>query len=103
MQAELEKLRNELDEIDSLLVQTLGKRFEICRSIAAVKQEKAIPMMQSDRIRIVMQRTQEMAKDCGMRPEFIRTIYETIISESCRIETKIMSGGGEEVRAHENI
>lgn len=86
----LEQMRHDLDEIDSLLVSTLGKRFQICRAIAKVKQQTAIPMMQSDRVRVVHQRVAALAESNEIATPFISNLYELIIGEACRIEQQIM-------------
>jgi 4-amino-4-deoxychorismate mutase len=88
---ELKQLRSKLDEIDNVLVQTLGLRFQICRRIARLKQDASIPMMQMDRIKFVMEHAEALAVQHDVRPEFIRKAYELIINESCCLESEIMA------------
>jgi chorismate mutase-like protein len=93
MTSNLQVLRQQLDDVDAQLVELLGRRFQICRRIAAVKQEQAIPMMQTDRIALVKQRTATLAAAHGVSEQFIGRLYDLIIGEACRLEDQIMTRG----------
>lgn len=86
----LAALRRELDDIDALIVATLGKRFAICRRIAQLKRTEAVPMMQYGRIQFVKDRVAAMAAAHEVDGDFISRLYDLVISESCRIETLVM-------------
>jgi chorismate mutase-like protein len=88
--ATIEELRRRLDDIDSVLIDVLGERFGVCREIAQIKQQQAIPMMQPGRILLVKQRAAELAARHGIPEEFVDSLYELIIAEACRIEQHII-------------
>jgi chorismate mutase len=90
MELTIDRLRQDLDDIDAQLVEVVGRRFGVCREIARVKQDQAIPMMQTDRIRFVKQRTAALAAKHGVAVEFVERLYDLIIDEACRIETDII-------------
>jgi 4-amino-4-deoxychorismate mutase len=90
MRPGLETLRAELDRVDSKLVETLGRRFQICCEIARVKQAEQIPMMQTDRISLVKKRAAEIGQGLGIREDFIEKLYDLVIGEACRLEQEII-------------
>jgi chorismate mutase len=91
MHAELEALRRELDDIDAQMIAVLGRRFDLCRRIARVKQDQSIPMMQIDRIAAVKRRATELAEPHAMSAAFVDRVYDAIIDEACRIERDLMA------------
>lgn len=88
----LGELRRRLDTIDMHLLKTLDDRFSCCRLIAEVKRDNNIPMMQPDRVGIVVQRARRYAEDHDLNPEFVAGLYESIIAETCRVEDRIITG-----------
>jgi prephenate dehydrogenase len=89
--ASLEDFRRELDELDTLLLQLLGNRLDICREVATFKRSNGIPMMQQARVESVKQRAAERGLAHGLDPAFTTRIYEAIIAEACRVEDAIIA------------
>ena len=88
----LSELRNEIDALDAQIIQSLGRRFEICRRVARLKKDQSIPMMQPGRVEAVKKRCMEMGIENGLDPTFVNEIYSLIIGESCVVETGIIEG-----------
>lgn len=88
----LAELRTELDDIDRALLQALRDRLQCCIRIAEYKREHEIPMMQPQRVELVLQRAEDYAVDHRMDPGFIRSLYELIIDQTCRVEDAIIGG-----------
>lgn len=86
----LELLRNELDDIDGMLLESLRKRLECCVRIGAHKKVHAIPMMQPHRIGFVQQRAADFAAASGVNPSFLHALYVLIIAETCRLEDEVI-------------
>ena len=86
----LENFRREIDILDSRLVETLGKRLDICRQIAHLKKEQFIPMMQHGRLEDVRRHCAELCTEHGVSNDLVEAIYRLIISESCQIENEII-------------
>ncbi|QQE48168.1 chorismate mutase family protein [Micrococcus luteus] len=82
--------RDELDALDAQLLDILRRRIECCASIAHLKREHDIPMMQPGRVGVVHQRAEAFAKEHGINAEFLRSLYEVIITETCRVESLII-------------
>jgi len=97
--ASLEDFRREIDELDAVLLQLLGRRLDICREVAKFKRTNAIPMMQHGRVEAVKRRAAERGRDHGLDAAFTTRIYETIIDEACRIEDTIIDAPASNPRA----
>lgn len=89
--ADLSSLRAELDEIDRQLLNIVRERLSCCMRIASYKRESGVPMMQPTRIDLVQERTRDYAHAHQMSPEFLRSLYAVLISESCRVEDAIIN------------
>lgn len=94
MQEGLEKLRSDLDKIDEKLLNTLKARIDCCIQIGLYKRDNNIPMMQLDRINYVQERAARYAVENGISTDFLRQLYELIISETCRVEDIVIKEGG---------
>ena len=82
--------RNELDALDVQLLDVLRRRIECCVSIAELKREHDIPMMQPGRVGVVHQRAEAFGREHGINTDFLRSLYEVIITETCRVEDLII-------------
>jgi chorismate mutase-like protein len=88
---ELEGLRREIDALDDVIVTTLARRLQVCAEVAGHKAREGIPVMQPDRVRLVMERSARLAESCGISPELIVQIYGLIIDAACRLEDRIIA------------
>lgn len=86
----LEDFRKQIDRIDAVLIEAVGKRLGICNQVAHFKREHGIPMMQPGRVEHVKERMAEIGKTHGLRPEFVRELYGLIIGEACKLEDEII-------------
>ncbi len=86
--------RDELDTLDAQLLDVLRRRIECCVSIAVLKREHDIPMMQPGRVGVVHQRAEAFGREHGISTDFLRNLYEVIITETCRVEDLIIDETG---------
>ena len=86
----LQQLRDELDGLDRTLLETLRRRLDCCCRIGLHKRDHAIPMMQPHRIGVVQERAAIFANEHGVSPVFLHSLYELIITETCRLEDEIL-------------
>jgi chorismate mutase len=86
----LEDYRSTLDAIDLELLDSIHRRLDIVSAIAHFKREHSIPMMQPTRIGIVTERAVEYGLANGISVEYLKSLYELIIEESCRLEDLII-------------
>jgi len=87
---QLSQFRQEIDDLDTQIIEALGKRFEVCKQVAHFKKATNIPMMQPGRVEEVKRRRQELGLQHSINADFMLNLYSLIIQESCRIEDEII-------------
>ncbi len=90
----LEDLRAKLDAIDARLLEQLRDRINCCLEIADHKREHGVPMMQPQRIAVVQERAARYGAENGIDGDFLRRLYDVIITETCRVEDLAMADPG---------
>lgn len=86
----LSERRGELDELDKQLLNILRRRIDCCVRIAECKREHGVAMMQPGRVGAVHQRAEAFGREHGISTDFLRALYEVIITETCRVEDLII-------------
>ncbi|QCQ91126.1 chorismate mutase family protein [Rhodococcus sp. SGAir0479] len=97
-QPDLRDLRAELDAIDARLLEDIRARIDVCVRIADVKRRQGIPMMQPHRVGLVQDRAERYARENGLSPDFLRRLYEVMITETCRVEDAVIGSDGHPTR-----
>jgi 4-amino-4-deoxychorismate mutase len=95
----LQPFRERLDALDDQIVTLLGERFEVCREIAAYKQQHDVPMMQPDRVEEVRERYKQRAAAAELPADFIASFFEGLIAATCRMEDELIAAAVEGARA----
>ncbi len=90
---DLETLRSTLDGIDERLLECLRDRISCCVAIAEVKRRDDVAMMQPHRIAVVQERAARYGAEHGIDGEFLRSLYDLIIAETCRVEDLVIASG----------
>ena len=91
-QKSLDFLRQDINEIDTDLINLLGKRMEIARQIGVYKKENNITILQKKRWEEIVAKSQEQGKSNGLSANFIDKLLRSIHDESIDQQEKIMSG-----------
>lgn len=78
----LERLRGEIDQIDTEIFELLGRRMAISEQIGRQKRDNDVTILQGDRWRDIVTRITARAEVLGLSPEFIKTILNAIHTES---------------------
>ncbi|NLV78767.1 MAG: chorismate mutase [Rhodococcus sp.] len=89
---ELEALRTALDRVDAALLDGIRDRLALCVQVAQLKQRHGIDVLQPGRMQVVHRRARDYADRHGMSTDFVRDLYELLISEACRVEDRIVAG-----------
>ena len=90
---DLDKLRQEIDEIDTQMCDLFARRMQVVSGIGKYKKENNLPVYHPSRARTVLH---NVSKRLG--PEFEgygRTLYRTIFDLSESYETRMLSEGSE--------
>lgn len=87
----LKSLRQQIDELDSELVELLAKRMQVSREIGKYKKEHSMPILQMGRHDEIIQKRCNDAKEMDMDPEFMKTILQAIHEESVRQQIEILN------------
>jgi chorismate mutase len=85
----MKPFRKEIDDLDDQIMKLLGKRYGVIRKVAKFKHKNGLPSFFHDRVEEVRNRNVAAAKKYGIKPEFIYTLYSTIIYQSCGLEDEI--------------
>ena len=89
--AELQPYREQLDQINELLVDLLAERMAICRVIARVKSARGIPMMQPARVSSALDQVRGLSASRQLRGEYLDDLFQLIIAETCAEELRLMA------------
>ena len=82
----LEEVRDEIDTLDTRLVDLISERSHLIRQAAAFKQSVEEVKAQ-DRIDFILQRVRHHAIEKGVSPNMISELFEIMINEM--VETEI--------------
>ena len=88
----LDKLRNQLDEIDQQILQLFRRRMETVQAVAAYKKAKGLPVFQGQREREILNRAAEQAG-----PELedaAHILYATLLDLSRSSQNRILTAPG---------
>lgn len=88
----LEGLRTQIDEIDSKLLNILGKRMKIADSIGALKKERNVAVLQNKRWNEILGKMVLEGEEKGLSEEFILKMFKAIHQESIAHQEKIING-----------
>ena len=77
----LKEYRDSIDRLDSVLIYTLGERFEKTNKIGKIKAKNNLPISDHDRELRQIKRIIKIANEANLDPIFAEKIFHTIISE----------------------
>lgn len=90
----LEKLRNEIDQLDDEVLVLLAERMKLSETIGAFKLDKNISILQPQRWTSIIERSKSLGKNLGLSEEFILAIIQAIHQESINHQSKVMQNQG---------
>jgi len=86
---EIEKLREEVREVDKEIIKLIGKRLSITKKIGGKKKKKGIPLRDWKVEKEIIRNALDAASKVELSPDLIKTIMQNIITES-RIQQEIL-------------
>jgi chorismate mutase len=90
-QQNLLKLRLQIDEFDSKLLEVIGKRMKVAESIGALKKEKNVAVLQNKRWNEVLEKMILDGSQKGLSEEFIIQFFKAIHQESIAHQEKVFN------------
>ena len=90
-QKALEKMRREIDQIDSELFELLGKRMKVAEGIGRVKRNNNVAILQGGRWNSIVDKVVSQSQKLGLSEEFLKTVLEAIHIESINRQNDVMN------------
>ena len=87
----LQALRQQIDKVDTDLLDLYAKRMSIARQIGHYKKEHSMPVVQESRYNDLMKSRVATAVDMGLSADFMRTVLQAIHEESVRQQVEILN------------
>jgi len=85
------QLRKQIDELDNELMDLLAKRMRVCREIGTYKKEHNMTVLQTARYGEILDKRGAQGTLCGMSPEFVKRVFESVHEESVRQQMEIIN------------
>ncbi|HTQ27170.1 MAG TPA: chorismate mutase [Puia sp.] len=89
--AALEKLRQQINQLDDELMQILGQRMRISEKIGQYKKDNNITILQTNRWNAILDRAYQKGDKLGLSKEFITKYFDAVHMESINHQNKIMN------------
>jgi chorismate mutase len=89
--AALEKLRQQINNLDDELMQILSQRMKVAESIGTYKKENNITILQTNRWNSILERAFTKGEKLGLSKEFVTKYFDAVHMESINHQNKIMN------------
>ena len=86
----LMSLREQIDSLDSEILQLLAERMSVAEKIGRIKRENDVRILQSLRWESIAERTLARSASLGLSIEFLQTLLDAIHVESINHQNKVM-------------
>ncbi len=89
--AAMEKMRQQINQLDDELLHLLGQRMKIADQIGQYKKENNITILQTNRWNAILERAFRKGEQIGLTKEFITKYFDAVHMESISHQNKIMN------------
>ena len=89
--AEINILREQIDQCDNDLLELMSRRMSISNEIGKLKKMKKLQVVQTDRYDTILQKMTTQASKMGLSADFIKKLMTIIHEESVRNQIKILN------------
>jgi chorismate mutase/prephenate dehydrogenase len=91
--AELEQLRNKIDQIDSDLVKLLSERHDVVEHVVELKRQHHQPIYHPAREEDLISRRRAQAEENGLSADYVEDVFRAMLRESRKKQTERMVTG----------
>lgn len=88
-QAELNRLRSSIDNVDAALIHLLAERFRFTQQVGELKAEHKMPPSDPSREARQIARLRALAEDAHLDPEFAEKWFNFVVAEVIQHHTRI--------------
>jgi chorismate mutase len=88
--ANLEKLRQQINNLDDELMQILSQRMKVAEKIGQYKKENNITILQTNRWNNILDRAYAKGEKLGLSKDFVTRYFDAVHMESIHHQNKIM-------------
>lgn len=89
--AALDKLRQQINQLDDELLHILGQRIKVAEKIGQYKKDNNITILQTNRWNEILERAFAAGEKLGLSQEFITKYFDAVHMESINHQNKIMN------------
>jgi chorismate mutase len=89
--AAMEKMRQQINQLDDELMQILGQRMKVADKIGQYKKENNITILQTNRWNAILERAYTKGDKLGLSKEFITKYFDAVHMESINHQNKILN------------
>ena len=90
--AALEKMRQQINQLDDELMQLLSQRMKVAEKIGQYKKENNITILQTRRWNHILERAYKKGEKFGLSKEFITKYFDAVHMESINRQNKVFHG-----------
>jgi chorismate mutase len=80
-QEQLATYRQQIDSIDHRLVDLIQERAQVVREVGALKEEAHLPVTDTGREQVVIQKAEQLGKNGPLPAEAVGRIYQKLVEE----------------------
>ncbi|MFN3666302.1 MAG: chorismate mutase [Sediminibacterium sp.] len=91
LHAAMEKMRQQINQLDDELLQLLGQRMKVADKIGQYKKDNNITILQTNRWNAILDRAFDKGEKLGLSREFITKYFDAVHMESINHQNKIMN------------
>ncbi len=91
LHAAMEKMRQQINQLDDELLQLLGQRMKVADKIGQYKKDNNITILQTNRWNAILDRAFDKGDKLGLSKEFITKYFDAVHMESINHQNKIMN------------
>src|SRR3984893_3978657 len=89
--AALEKLRQQINQLDDELMQIISERMKVSEKIGQYKKDNNITILQTNRWNAILERAFKKGDKLGLSQEFITKYFDAVHMESINHQNKVMN------------